>query len=224
MVWTAEGGNPIPCVYNAVVFELAVTEHHHSKIRAALQLSPFTNGWVHVTFRWIIWTVPSLVGSHVRRSYWQHLLRKGTWVQKTHLSWSASTRPSVCLYVNACKTALEPRWPCCTLVQFNSWRMFSTVHIYKSSLIMWSVNSQRVQMFSLYHYTIISFGSSDKWRHLQWGGCSRHLGARPGFPPFYCVPPGSRWPQSLDSSGPRLGSATPSINKTQQCIYLQMPL
>ncbi len=48
------GGNPIPCVYNAVVFELAVTEHQHSKIRAVFQLSLFTVGWVYVTFLWIM--------------------------------------------------------------------------------------------------------------------------------------------------------------------------
>lgn len=46
--------------------------------------------------------------------------------------------------------------------------------------------------------------------YLQLIGCCRHLGAKPRFPLFYCVPPESKWRQSWGLSAHHLGSATPS--------------
>lgn len=43
------------------------------------------------------------------------------------------------------------------------------------------------------------------------------MDAKLEFPLVYCVLPGWRWPQSLDSSDPRLGSAISAINNTQ-CV------
>lgn len=53
MLLTAAEGYPVPGLYNAVVAELAATEHQHSKVIAALQLSLLTNRYLCVTITFL---------------------------------------------------------------------------------------------------------------------------------------------------------------------------
>lgn len=99
MLLIAAEGYPVPGLYNAVVAELAATEHQHSKVIAALQLSLLTNRYLCVTITFL------KKSSSCGDAEFYTLYERPEWCTLLLLSLPvpAALRR---VYVNVCKTAI----------------------------------------------------------------------------------------------------------------------